>query len=38
MRWQGRGPSGWFHVSRTLVVYPLNEVEKFLNARKAGVQ
>jgi hypothetical protein len=36
MRWQGRGPSGWFHVSQTLVVYPLIEVEKFLNERKAG--
>lgn len=33
-RQQGRGPQGWFHVSATLVVYPIEEVERFLAARK----
>ena len=33
-RRQGRGPKGWFHVSTTLVVYPVDEVERFLAARK----
>ena len=33
-RRQGRGPTGWFHVSMTLVVYPVDEVERFLRARK----
>lgn len=30
----GRGPGGWFHVSSTLVVYPVEEVERFINGRK----
>jgi transposase-like protein len=29
-RRQGRGPRGWFHVSTTLVLYPVNEVEQFV--------
>jgi transposase-like protein len=29
-RRQGRGPQGWFHVSTTLVVYPIEEVERFV--------
>jgi predicted site-specific integrase-resolvase len=33
-RREGRGPTGWFHVSTTLVVYPIEEVEQFLNTRK----
>jgi transposase-like protein len=33
-RRQGRGPAGWFHVSTTLVLYPVEEVERFLAARK----
>jgi hypothetical protein len=35
-RSQGRGPSGWFHVSKTLVLYPLKEVEKFLNEQESA--
>ena len=35
-RREGRGPSGWFHVSTTLVVYPVDEVERFLAARRTG--
>jgi len=34
-RREGRGPGGWFHVSLTLVVYPVEEVERFLAERKA---
>lgn len=33
-RREGRGPSGWFHVSTTLVVYPIDEVEQYLNKRE----
>jgi predicted site-specific integrase-resolvase len=33
-RRQGRGPHGFFHVTRTLVLYPAEEVEQFLNERK----
>jgi transposase-like protein len=29
-RRQGRGPKGWLRISRTSVVYPQDEVEKFL--------
>jgi predicted site-specific integrase-resolvase len=29
-RRQGRGPQGWFHVSTTLVLYPTDDVERFL--------
>ncbi len=34
-RRQGRGPKGFFHVSTTLVLYPVEEVERFLEGRKA---
>jgi transposase-like protein len=33
-RRQGRGPTGWFHVSLTLVLYPIDEVDRFLDERK----
>jgi predicted site-specific integrase-resolvase len=33
-RREGRGPSGHFHVSGTLVLYPAEEVERFLNERR----
>jgi len=33
-RRQGRGPAGWFHVSSTLVVYPANAVEEFVQRRR----
>lgn len=33
-RRQGRGPKGWFHVSVTLVLYPVEEVERYLEAQK----
>jgi len=33
-RRQGRGPAGWFHVSLTLVVYPAEEVERYLCERQ----
>jgi predicted site-specific integrase-resolvase len=33
-RRQGRGPNGWFHVNRTLVLYPVEEVERFIAERK----
>jgi len=36
-RRQGRGPLGWVKVSATLVIYPLEEVERFLAAKRAGV-
>jgi transposase-like protein len=29
-RRQGRGPTGWFHVTTTLVLYPVREVEQFI--------
>ena len=29
-RRQGRGPKGWLRIGRTSVVYPQDEVEKFL--------
>ena len=35
-RRQGRGPTGWFHVSTTLVVYPAEEVERFLMMKRTG--
>lgn len=28
-----KGPEGWIHLSGTLVVYPISEVEKFLAAK-----
>jgi predicted site-specific integrase-resolvase len=34
-RRQGRGPNGWFHVNRTLVLYPVEDLERFLAERKA---
>lgn len=33
-RRQGRGPRGWFHVSTTLVVYPADEVERYLQQQQ----
>ncbi len=33
-RREGRGPAGWFHVSTTLVVYPVDEVERYFTERK----
>jgi DNA-binding transcriptional regulator YiaG len=33
-RREGRGPMGFFHVSLTLVLYPIEEVERFLAERK----
>jgi predicted site-specific integrase-resolvase len=33
-RRDGRGPAGSFHVSATLVVYPADEVERYLRERK----
>lgn len=35
-RRQGRGPAGWFHVSTTLVVYPIEDVERFLTEKRTG--
>lgn len=35
-RRQGRGPQGWFHVSTTLVIYPVEEVERFLALRRTA--
>lgn len=35
-RRQRRGPTGWFHVSTTLVVYPAEEVERFLRMKRTG--
>jgi predicted site-specific integrase-resolvase len=35
-RREGRGPKGWFHVSTTLVVYPVDEVERFLAEKRTG--
>jgi len=35
-RREGRGPKGWFHVSTTLVVYPADEVERFLAENRTG--
>lgn len=33
-RREGRGPKGFFHVTTTLVLYPIEEVERFLAERK----
>jgi transposase-like protein len=33
-RREGRGPAGSFHVSTTLVVYPADEVERYLRERQ----
>lgn len=35
-RRQGRGPRGWFHLSTTLVVYPADEVERYLATKRTG--
>ena len=35
-RRQRRGPAGWFHVSTTLVVYPADEVERYLAEKRTG--
>ena len=33
-RREGRGPRGFFHVSMTLVVYPADEVERYVAQQK----
>lgn len=33
-RRQGKGPGGWFHVSTTLVLYPVEDVEQFLQTHQ----
>jgi transposase-like protein len=33
-RREGRGPAGSFHVSTTLVVYPADEVERYLREQQ----
>jgi len=35
-RRQGRGPTGWLHLSATLVVYPSEQVEQYLKERTAS--
>lgn len=35
-RREEKGPRGWFHVSATLVVYPAEEVERFLAQKRTG--
>ena len=32
----GRGPAGWFHVSSTLVIYPAEEVERFIAEKRTA--
>jgi predicted site-specific integrase-resolvase len=34
-RREGRGPKGFFHVSTTLVMYPVEDVERFLAQHRA---
>ncbi len=34
-RCRGEGPTGWIRLSRTCVVYPLDEVERWLAQRAA---
>jgi len=29
----GRGPDGWIYASKTLVIYPIEEIERFLRSR-----
>jgi predicted site-specific integrase-resolvase len=33
-RREGRGPAGWFKVSATLVVYPVEGIELFLKQKR----
>ena len=35
--WRGlkKGPAGWIRLSRTCVVYPLDEVERWISERAA---
>lgn len=33
-RREGRGPQGYFHVSTTLVLYPTDEVERFIAEKR----
>lgn len=35
-RREGRGPTGWVRVSKTLVIYPVEEVERFLESCRAA--
>jgi hypothetical protein len=37
-RWQKRGPSGWFHITKRLVVYPKSAVEAFLRGCEKKTQ
>jgi hypothetical protein len=30
-RWQGRGPAGWFPASKTFVLYPASEVDRYID-------
>jgi hypothetical protein len=34
-RYRGVGPRGWISISATLVAYPVSEVHRFLDERKA---
>lgn len=38
-RWRqlGKGPRGWIHLSQTLVVYSVAEIEQFLKERETYV-
>jgi transposase-like protein len=36
-RRQGRGPHGFFHVTKTLVLYPADEVEQFIREHKEAL-
>lgn len=35
-RRQRRGPEGWFHVGSTLVIYPIEEVERFIAEKRTA--
>jgi predicted site-specific integrase-resolvase len=35
-RRQGRGPTGWLHLSTTLVVYPADHVEEYLKKKRTA--
>lgn len=35
-RQKGRGPQGWIYLSDTAVAYPEDEVERFLEERRAN--
>lgn len=36
-RREGRGPKGWARVSKTLVIYPADEVDRFLESCRAAL-